>query len=158
MNKGVCHPTFDPPPILLLSISAYHIPFLQSRGSFSDPESQIHPDARAPSRWQMPQDAVTQRVTQTDTHCVKHCRDKIKSSKCKVANYTTVHKAYLVASLVHISSCVVVHSQHWNQTIGCSVGLNKTNEIQLSSGYMALLFTPCKMHYNSKTISVKDNV
>ena len=38
-----------------------HIPFLRSRGSFSDPESQRHQDAKAPSRWQMPQDAVTSR-------------------------------------------------------------------------------------------------
>lgn len=38
---------------------------------------------------------------------------------------TFTHKAYLVSTLIHVSSCVVIYSQHRYKTIGIAVSLEK---------------------------------
>lgn len=41
---------------------------------------------------------------------------------------TFTHKAYLVSTLIHISSCVVIYSQHRYKTIGIAISLKKKQD------------------------------
>lgn len=70
---------------------------------------------------------------------------------------TFSNKAYLVSTLIHISSCVVIYSQHRYKTIGIAISLKEKLRIKASGGEIGASARKRTKRFNSGQITLSQS-